>query len=119
MLNYVDLSDLAAGTVVAIVKIAATDVWVQSDQGKWIALAYKGERNARTEMGGGGLQVRVLADSLNVRSGPDVEQALVDQLKKDVVAPLEAVDGKDAWGEMDLGKWIALAVKGGKFVEAV
>ncbi len=117
-INYVDIGDLAAGAVVTIGKVDGTDVWVQIDPGKWIALAYKGDRNARTEAGSGGLQVRVLVDSLNVRSGPGVEQTLVDQLKKDAVAPLRAVDGKDAWGEMESGKWIALAFKGEKYVEA-
>ena len=48
-----------------------------------------------------------------------MEQALVDQLKKDAVAPLKAVDGKDAWGEMEPGKWIAVAFKGEKYVERV
>jgi hypothetical protein len=32
-------------------------------------------------------------------------------LKKDAVALLKVVDGKDAWGEMEPGKWIALAFK--------
>jgi lysozyme len=118
-INYVDSGDLAAGADVTIGKVDGTDVWVQIDADKWIALVYKGERNARTETGSGGLQIRVLADSLNVRSGPGVEQALVDQLKKDAVAPLKAVGGKDAWGEMEPGKWIALAFKGEKYVEVV
>jgi hypothetical protein len=61
--------------------------------------------------------VRVLTDSLNVRRGPGVEQTLVEQLKKDEVTPLRAMEGKDAWGEMEPGKWIALAFKGEKYVE--
>jgi lysozyme len=118
-INYVDIGDLAAGAEVTIGKVDGTDVWVQIEPGKWIALVYKGERNARTEAGSGGLQIRVLVDSLNVRSGPSVEQTLVEQLKKDAIAPLRAVDGKDAWGEIEPGKWIALAFKGEKYVEVM
>ena len=29
----------------------------------------------------------------------------------------ETVDGKDAWGEIEPGKWIALAFKGEKYVD--
>ena len=86
---------------------------------KWIALAYKGERNARTDAGSSGLQIRVTADSLNVRSGPGVDQPLVGQLKKDAVAPVKAVDGKDVWGEIEPGKWIAIAFRGERYVDFV
>lgn len=115
--NYADIGDLAARAEVTIGKVDGTDVWVQIEQGKWIALAYKGDRNARTEAGSGGLQVRVLVDTLNVRGGPGVDQPILDQLKKDAVVPLKDVDGKDAWGVMEPGKWIALAFKGEKYVE--
>lgn len=118
--NYVDIGDVAAGTVVTIGKIDGTDVWVQIDANKWIALVYKGSRFARTEVGPqGGLQARVSVPSLNVRSGPGVDQAIVGGLNADDTAPIIGVDGKDAWGEMEPGKWIALAFKGEKYVEPV
>jgi hypothetical protein len=39
--------------------------------------------------------------------------------EKDAVALLRAVNGKDAWGEMEPGKWIALAFKGEKYVDVM
>jgi GH25 family lysozyme M1 (1,4-beta-N-acetylmuramidase)/uncharacterized protein YraI len=117
--NYQDIGDLPSGAGVTIGKVDGTDVWVQIDTNRWIALAYKGERYARTETGGGGLQVRVTADTLNVRRGPGVDQALVGQLKKDAAAPLKQVDGKDVWGEIEPGKWIAIAFRGDRFVDFV
>jgi hypothetical protein len=117
--NYQDIGDLPSGAEVTIGKVDGTDVWVQIDANKWIALAFKGERNARTETGGGGLHVRVTVDALNIRSGPGVEQTLVGQLKKDAVAPLRAVDGKDVWGEVEPGRWIAIAFRGDRYVDFV
>jgi GH25 family lysozyme M1 (1,4-beta-N-acetylmuramidase)/uncharacterized protein YraI len=117
--NYQDIGDVPAGSDVTIDKVDGTDVWVQIDTGKWIALAYKGERYAQTETVGSGLQVRVTGDVLNVRSGPGVDQPLVGQLKKDAVAPLKEVDGKDVWGEIALGKWIAIAFRGDRYVDLV
>ena len=73
----------------------------------------------RTETSSGGLQIRVIADSLNVRSEPSVERPLVDQLKKDAVVPLRAVEGKDVWGEIEPGKWITIAFRGERYVELV
>jgi lysozyme len=118
-INYQDIGDLPAGAEVMIDKIDGMDVWVQIDANKWIALAYKGERNARTEAGSSGLQVRVTTDTLNVRGGPGVDQPLVDQLKKDVVVPLQAVEGKDVWGEITPGQWIAIAFRGDRYVDFV
>jgi uncharacterized protein YgiM (DUF1202 family) len=80
--NYQDIGDLPAGTEVTFGQVDGTDVWVQIDANKWIALAYKGERNARTEPGSTGLQVRVAATRLNVRSRPGVDQPLIGQLQK-------------------------------------
>jgi|WetSurMetagenome_2_1015567.scaffolds.fasta_scaffold33318_4 GH25 family lysozyme M1 (1,4-beta-N-acetylmuramidase)/uncharacterized protein YraI len=117
--NYQDIGDLPSGVEVTIGKIDGTDVWAQIDANQWIALAYKGERNARTESSSGGLRVRVIAASLNVRSGPGVDQALVGQLKQDAIAPLKAVEGKDVWGEIEPGKWIAIAFRGDRFVDFV
>jgi uncharacterized protein YgiM (DUF1202 family) len=94
-------------------------VWVQIDANKWIALAYKGECNARTETGSGGLLIHVTADNLNVRSGPGVDRPLVGQIQKDAVAPLRSVEGKDVWGEIEPGKWIAIAFRGDRFVDFV
>ncbi len=118
-INYQDIGDLPAGTEVTIDKIDGMDVWVQIDANKWIALAYKGERNARTEPGSGGLQVRVTTDTLNVRSGPGVDQPLVGQLKKDAVAPLRVVEGEDVWGEIAPDQWIAIAFRGERYVDFV
>ena len=55
--------------------------------------------------------------SLNVRSGPGVENAVVGGLKMDDVVPVRDVAGKDAWGEIEAGKWIALAFRGEKYVD--
>jgi GH25 family lysozyme M1 (1,4-beta-N-acetylmuramidase)/uncharacterized protein YraI len=118
-INYQDIGDLPAGAAVTIGQIDGTDVWVQIDADKWIALAYKGERNARTGTASGGVQVRVTADTLNVRSGPGVDRPLVGQLKKDAVAPLRSVEGNDVWGEIEPGKWIAIAFRGDRFVNFV
>ena len=90
---------------------------MQIDTNKWIALAYKGERYAQSETSSGGLQIRVTADTLNVRSGPGVDQPLVGQLKKDAVALLKEVDGRDVWGEIAPGKWIAIAFRGDRYVD--
>ena len=117
--NYQDIGDLPAGSIVTIGKIDGADVWVQIDANKWMALAYKGDRNARTEAGSGGLQVRVTVDTLNIRSGPGVDQPILGQLKKDAVAPLKQVDGKDVWGEIEAGKWIAIAFRGDRYVDFV
>ena len=103
--------------MVTIGQVDGTDVWVQIDANQWIALAYKGERNARTETSSSGLCVRVTADNLNVRSGPGVDQPVAGQLQKNAVAPLKAVDGKDVWGEIEPGKWIAIAFRGDRFVD--
>ncbi len=115
-INYQDIGDLPAGSDVTIDRMDGTDVWVQIDTNKWIALAYKGERYAQAEASGSGLQVRVTTDTLNVRSGPAVDQSLVGQLKKDAVVPLKEVDGKDVWGEIAPGKWIAIAYRGDRYV---
>jgi GH25 family lysozyme M1 (1,4-beta-N-acetylmuramidase) len=118
-INYQDIGDLPAGAEVMLRAVDGTDVWVQIDANQWVALAYKGERNARTEAGSGGLQIRVLVDSLNVRSGPGVDQPLAGQLKKDAIAPLKAVEGKDVWGEFEPGRWIAIAFRGERYGEFV
>jgi uncharacterized protein YraI len=118
-INYQDIGDLSSGADVTIGKVEGADVWVQIDANKWIALAYKGERNARTEPGSTGLQVRVTATRLNVRSGPGVAQPLIGQLQKDAVAPLKAVEGKDVWGEIEPGRWIAIAFRGERYVDFV
>ncbi len=117
--NYQDIGDLTANTEVTLNQVDGTDVWAQIDANKWVALAYKGDRNARTEGVANGLQVHVTADSLNVRSGPGVDQPLVGQLPKDAVAPLKAVDGQDVWGEIEPGKWVAIAFRGSRFVDFV
>jgi lysozyme len=116
-INYQDIGDLPSGAEVTIGQIDGTDVWVQIDASKWIALAYKGERNARTDAISTGLQVRVTSNSLNVRRGPGIDQALVGQLKKDAIAPVKQVDGKDVWGEIEPGKWVAIAFRGSRYVD--
>ena len=116
-INYQHIDDLPSGSDVTIDQVDGADVWVQIDTNKWIALAYKGERYAQTEASGGGLQVRVTTDTLNVRSGPGVDQPLVGQLKQDAIAPLKEVDGKDVWGEIAPGKWIAIAYRGARYVD--
>ena len=93
-INFQHIGDVPSGAEVTIDRVDGTDVWVQIDTNKWIALAYKGERYAQTETSSGGLQIRVTADTLNVRSGPGVDQSLVGQLKKDAVALLKEVDGQ-------------------------
>ncbi len=115
-INFVDIGDLPAGADVMIDQVDGADVWAQIDAGKWIAVVYKGTRYARSEVGGNGLQARVLVDGLNVRTGPGVENNVVGTLKAGDVAPITDVDGKDAWGEIEPGKWIALAFRGDKYV---
>jgi GH25 family lysozyme M1 (1,4-beta-N-acetylmuramidase)/uncharacterized protein YraI len=117
--NYQDIGDLPSGTEVTIGRVDGMDVWVQIDANKWVALAYKGERNARTEAVSGGLRVRVTVNTLNVRSGPGVDQPLIGQLKKDAVVPLKEVNGRDVWGEIEPGKWIAIAFRGNRYVDFV
>ena len=115
--NYIDIGGLPSGTTVILDKIDGTDVWVQIDTSKWIAFVYKGTRYARSEAAPlGGLQARVLVPILNVRSGPGVGNAIVGQLQANNVAPIEAVAGRDAWGEFEPGQWIALAYRGNQYV---
>lgn len=116
-INYADIGDLAAGTVVTIGKIDGLDVWVRFAANQWITLVYKGTRYARTETGQGGLQARVMAPSLNVRSGPGVEFDDVGDVVADNVVPIKEAAGRDAWGEIEPGKWIALTFRGDRFVE--
>ncbi len=116
-INFQHIGDLPSGADVTIDKVDGADVWAQIDTNRWIALAYKGDRYAQTEPGSGGLQVRVTTDTLNVRGGPGVDQPLVGQLKKDAVAPLKEVDGRDVWGEITPGKWIAIAFRGARYVD--
>ncbi len=116
-INYADIGDLPAGTTVTVGAVDGTDVWVQIDVAKWIALAYKGTRYARSEVGGNGLQARVQVDGLNVRKGPGVENDVVGTLKVGDAVPITDVGGKDAWGEIEPGKWIALAFRGDTYVD--
>ncbi len=117
--NYADIGDVAAGAAVTLGKIDGTDVWVQIDANKWVAFVYKGTRYAQSETAAQGLQARVLVPVLNVRSGPGVENAVVGQLQAGAVAPIKMVEGKDAWGEIEPGKWIAITFHGDRLVDFV
>jgi GH25 family lysozyme M1 (1,4-beta-N-acetylmuramidase)/uncharacterized protein YraI len=115
-INYADIGDLAAGAVVTIGTIDGLDVWVQFDAEKWIAFVYKGVRYAHSQAGTNGLQARVVVPDLNVRKGPGVEFDAVGDLTADSVVSIKDVAGKDVWGEIEPGKWIALAFRGEKYI---
>ncbi len=115
--NYADIGDVASGAVVTIGKLDGLDIWVRFDANKWIAFVYKGTRYARSEAGAGGLQARVIVPGMNIRSGPGVEFDAVGDLKANDVVSIKEVAGKDAWGEIEPGKWIAIAFRGEKYVE--
>ncbi len=117
--NYAIVGGVAAGTAVTIDKVDGTDVWAQIDANKWIAAVYKGVRYAQSDAVAQGLQARVIVPSLNVRSGPGVENAIVGQLASGAVVPIQMVDGKDAWGEITPGKWIAITFRGDRYVDFV
>ena len=117
-IKYADIGDVTTGEIITIGRIDGTDVWAQIGVNQWIALVYKGTRFAKSEVAPqGGLRAHVSVPSLNVRSGPGVDQTIVGELKADATASILGVDGKDAWGEMEPGKWIAIAYRGEQYVE--
>jgi lysozyme len=117
--NYDVISTLQANDALTVNLIDGTDVWVQFDQGKWAALSYHGTRFGNIElraMPNAGLQMRVTASTLNVRSQPDVTSNIVGLLRQGEVVAALNIDGGDAWGQFAAGKWAAITFRGDRFM---
>ncbi len=63
------------------------------------------------------IRARVLADNVNVRSGPGVQYLRVDKLKQGEVITLRDITGKEIWVEIEPDKWVAMIFNGERFLE--
>jgi lysozyme len=64
-----------------------------------------------------GMKAKVLRETLNVRSGPGIENKILTTLKKDAEIYFTDVGGKDVWVQSAPGKWSAQFYGGIKFLE--
>lgn len=111
---------LKTGDKVTIQQISGRDVWLQPEPGKWVACYYGGNQYiaiSPAEKSGTGLQARVLVDYLNIRSGPGVVYSKLGQYHTGNTFNIQGIRGKDAWVQIDPGKWCAFSYGADQYLE--
>jgi len=104
--SYKIVTKMVQGNTVNVIDIGGTDTWVQLGAGKWSAFYYNGQKYMNT-IPGNPFKVNIVADQLNIRSGPGTNYASVGKWKTGDTASITGIGGHDAWVEFDLGKWSA------------
>jgi uncharacterized protein YgiM (DUF1202 family) len=64
-----------------------------------------------------GLQARVRAERLGVRSGPGLNYEVVEELREGDVVHVVSVAGEDVWVEIEPGKWVPFRSRGQQYIE--
>lgn len=110
------------GTVVSLTGLAGKDLWVQFGVGKWAAAFHAGKKYLNiisSDDPADGIDAEVIAETMNIRSGPGITYTDIGDLKKgdklDVLAP----GGKDAWVQIEPGMWCAFSYGGETYMEMV
>ena len=67
---------------------------------------------------------RVIADALNVRAGPpnrfgDLAAIVGDPLRKSAIVEIQDIGGNSVWVKIGEGRWAAMSVSSGKFIELI
>jgi GH25 family lysozyme M1 (1,4-beta-N-acetylmuramidase)/uncharacterized protein YraI len=111
------LVDADVGRTLPVHDIGGNDAWIRVDGERWAACSVPNGPLCRIEVAPDGrVSGRVLAASLNLRSGPGPDFAKAGGLRRDDVVDVLDVGGSDAWVGWAPGRWTALQVAGRHFL---
>jgi uncharacterized protein YgiM (DUF1202 family) len=116
--SFKNTGKLVQGNTVNVINIGGSDVWVQQTPGKWVA-AYTSGTQYLEMVPDNPFKAESKVDQLNIRSGPGTNYASVGKLKTGDVITVTGIDGKDAWIEYDLGKWLAFKQGSNHYLQLV
>jgi len=111
------IDKLRAGQVVPILNLDGREVWVKIGEGKWAALAFRGNKYMNIVTHPDQLKARVVAQGLNIRTGPNMNYADIGDLHQGDEVSIGEIDGNAVWVEFAPGKWSALSLSGKRFME--
>jgi GH25 family lysozyme M1 (1,4-beta-N-acetylmuramidase) len=80
-------------------------------------LAYVDAEKVGEQRPQGGLQARVTAEKLSMRSGPGMNYGYVGDLQEGDVVNVVSLAGEDIWIQVEPGKWAPLTSRGKRFME--
>jgi lysozyme len=80
-------------------------------------LAYVSTESVGDEIPLAGLQARVTAEKLNVRSGPGMNYGDIGDLHEGDVVNVVSLAGEDIWIQVEPGKWAPFRSRGKRFME--
>ena len=111
-MNFDPLGDLVRGQILGINLIDGDDVWLEFEAGKWVSLAFHGNRFIDIA----GLRARVTAPAVSIYAGPAPEGATLGELHNGDLFNIQEIDGKDVWIEFRPGNWAPLTFRGVRFM---
>jgi GH25 family lysozyme M1 (1,4-beta-N-acetylmuramidase) len=89
--------------------------WFNGSYDDLLAYAEAGVREVEPPVAG--LQARVRAERLGVRSGPGLNYEVVEELREGDVVHVVSVAGEDVWVEIEPGKWVPFRSRGQQYIE--
>jgi GH25 family lysozyme M1 (1,4-beta-N-acetylmuramidase) len=114
--SFATLGKLREGQTVSIMNLDGREVWAKIAEGKWAAIAFRSDRLIDlVQDGSGTLRGVVVADRLNIRSGPNMSNADVGDLVRGDQVNIAALHGSHIWAEFAPGQWMALVAGGRSF----
>lgn len=63
--------------------------------------------------------MRVVAQTVNIRTGPDTNFSATGMLRNGQTIPILALDGRDMWVRIGVDRWAALAFRGQRFMRVL
>ncbi len=120
--SYKIVKTLEKGAVVSLIGLGGKDLWVQFAVGKWAAGVHAGKQYLEfdsTDDPADGISAKVIAEIMNIRSGPGITYADIGDLKKDDKFDVLAPGGRDAWVQIEPGMWCAFGYGDDTYMEMV